>query len=217
MKRTFLLIFVLVAVLLVAVAPAAFAQEAVTITLGNSPANIRTGDGLEYSTRGTYYGVEMTVTGRSDFDTSRICLGENSDFDMWLRIEQFGVEGWIARCVVTVTGDLATVPVVEPSAPVLIRSLYDDDNELPELVNEIGDAPDGDFVYGFTRSRVNFREAPALGAEIMKSLAATQAVYVIGRNAENTWVQVTLNGETGWIARYLVFMPVDWENTVPVK
>jgi uncharacterized protein YraI len=217
MKRSSLLILVLVVALMLAAIPAAFAQESITITLADTAANIRTGDGLEYSTRGTFYGGELSVTGRSDFDASRLCRGDDTDYDMWLRIDHFGVEGWIARCVVTVTGDLASVPVVEPSSPVLISSLYDDDNELPELADEIGDAPESNYVYGFTRSRVNFREAPGLDAEVIRSLAATQAVYVIGRNADNTWVQVTLNGETGWIARYLVFMPINWENTVPVK
>jgi uncharacterized protein YraI len=216
MKRFSVLLIALVALMLTAI-PAVFAQQAVTITLGDTAANIRTGDGLEFSTRGTFYGGELTVTGRNDFDASRVCRGDSSDFDMWLRIDHFGVEGWIARCVVTVTGDLASVAVVEPSSPVLISSLYDDDNEIPALVDDIGDAPSSSYVSGFTRSRVNFREAPGLNANIIKSLAATQAVYVIGRNTDNTWVQVTLNGETGWIARYLVFMPVGWENTVAVK
>jgi uncharacterized protein YraI len=216
MKRSALLLFVMLAALL-AIAVPAFAQDAVMISLANSAANIRTGDGLEYSTRGTYYGGDLAVTGRNDFDASRVCVGDGTDFDMWLRVDHFGVEGWIARCVVNVSGDLSTVPVVEPASPVLIRSLYDDDNEQPSLVDEIGDAPSTAYVYGFTRSRVNFRDGPGLTANILKSLAATQSVYVIGRNADNTWVQVMLNGETGWVARYLVFTPADWEATVPVK
>lgn len=216
MKRSALLLFVMLAALL-AVAIPAFAQDAVTISLADTAANIRTGDGLQYSTRGTYYGGDLAVTGRNDFDASRVCRGDDTDFDMWLRVDHFGVEGWIARCVVNVAGDLSTVTVVEPSSPVLIRSLYDDDNEQPALVDEIGDAPSTAYVFGFTRSRVNFRDAPGLTANILKSLAASQSVYVIGRNADNTWVQVTLDGETGWIARYLVFMPINWETTVPVK
>ncbi len=217
MKRLSLFSMILLIALLIAAVPAVFAQEAVTVTTGDSAVNVRTGGGLEYSTRSTFYSGTLTVTGRNDFDAERVCRGTDADLDMWLRIEQHGVEGWVSRCAVVVSGDLAGVPVVEPTAPVLIRALYDDENKLPELVEEIGEAPKGDHVVGTTRARVNFREAPGLTAPVIKSLAATQSVYVTGRNDSGTWLQVMIEGETGWIARYLVLMPQGWEAKVTAK
>ncbi len=217
MKRFSVSSLILLIALLLTAVPAVFGQEAVTITVNEGAVNVRTGDGVEYSTRSTFYGGELTVTGRNDFDAARVCRGNATDLDMWLRIEQYGVEGWVSRCAVVVSGDLASVAVVEPSAPVLIRDLYNDENKQPELVEEIGDAPEADHVIGTTRARVNFREAPGLTAPVIRSLAASQSVYVIGRNSSNTWVQVMIEGETGWIARYLVLMPQNWADTVAVK
>lgn len=206
-------VFTLLAALMLLIIPAAFAQST-TITLNAEAVNVRSGPGLEYTIRATFKGGELTATARNNFATGRVCLGENSDLDMWLRVDYRGVEGWVSRCAISTEGDVDTLAVAQASAPGLVEDLNTDTIEVEE---DLGTEPKEAFVTAYTLGRVNFREAASVNATVKQILAAEQGIYVIGRNSSDTWVQVSFMGKTGWVARYLVLLPYDWQKTVPVK
>jgi hypothetical protein len=72
-----------------------------------------------------YDGNRLTVTGRSDFDISRQCTGDYfTDRDMWFRVDLQGIEGWVSRCAVQFSGDIASIPIVEPNRANRVKYIY---------------------------------------------------------------------------------------------
>jgi uncharacterized protein YraI len=213
MKRL-ISIFALLTVLMMLVVPAAFAQST-TITLNGEAVNVRSGPGLEYTIRATFKSGELTADGRNDFATGMVCEGDASDLNMWLRVDYRGVEGWVNRCAVAIEGNVDALPVVTATAPVLVENSNSED--VVEVVEDFGPQPSGRFVTAYTLARVNFREEANVRSNIKEVLAPEQGVYATGRTANNQWIEVSFGGETGWVARYLVLMPANWETTLPVK
>lgn len=200
--------------IVILIVPSAFAQT--RVTLRSEAVNVRSGPGLQYSIRGELNtGEALTVTGRNNGDLNAVCRS-NLDLRVWLRVEYAGLEGWVARCAVIVEGDLAGLPVVNPTAPILTQDLYTEE-ALSTLVLDFGAEPTIAHVIGITRSRVNFRETPSISATIKETLAAEQPVYVIGRTADNRWLQVQFRGETGWVAGYLLHLPYQWDQAIAVR
>jgi uncharacterized protein YraI len=64
-------------------------------------------------------------------------------------------------------------------------------------------------------SRLNFRSAPSLSAQVLAKLSSGASYPVTGRTADNAWVQITVEGQTGWVAAQYVTLSGDL-NTVPV-
>ena len=209
MKKFAIVLLTLVAVLAVAV-PLFAQDEAAPATADGSGVNIRSGPGTDYTLRGGLIRGSLTITGRTDFDTDRICTGINErDLDMWLRVDFNGVEGWMALCAVNVDGDLSNIPVVTASNPMMIEEIdyANNPSTLP-----LGDEPET-FVYGVTRARLNMRDGAGLDHNVIRELPGNELVYVTGMNDEANWVSVEINGESGWIARYLLSLPRDWQDT----
>jgi uncharacterized protein YraI len=66
-----------------------------------------------------------------------------------------------------------------------------------------------------TANVLNFRAEPSLLAQILAKLNKSAVYPVIGRLADNSWVQLSVNGVNGWVmARYVTF--TGDLNTVPV-
>ena len=195
--------------------PSVFAQETVSVTASQA-VNIRTGPGLNHAVRGVLH-QSLSATGRNDFDTSRSCLGDNTDLDMWIRVDHNGIEGWVARCAVLVEGDLDQLSIVVADSPLLVDDLRPmTENVLRSDYNE--PKPDGDYVVGFTRARVNVRDEPSLQGNIIAITAPIEDFFVTGRTENSSWLQITWDGDqTGWVAGYLMLIPYEWTKTVPVK
>ena len=207
--KKFAVVLVLVITVL-AVAVPMFAQDNVVPAVSGTGVNIRSGAGTEYSLRGGLIRGSLTITGRNDFDTDRICTGFfEQDLDMWLRVDYNGVEGWVALCTVDVNTDVSAIPVVSASHPILISDLNYDDN--PSAV-ELGDRPET-FVFGTTRARVNMRTGAGLDNSIITELRGGEMVYVTDVNSDGSWVKVQVEDNTGWVARYLMNLPKDWQDT----
>ncbi|MCU0499567.1 MAG: SH3 domain-containing protein [Anaerolineae bacterium] len=205
--------FVVFAVVILIV-PATFAQT--RVSLNSEAVNVRSGPGLQYSIRGEFNtGSGLVVTGRNNADPNSACLS-TFDVRVWLRVEYQGLEGWVARCAVLVDGDLAGLPVVNASAPILTQDLYTEE-ALNDVQVDIGPKPTIAHVIGITRSRVNFRESPNINAGIKQTLADAQPVYVIGRSSDNRWLQIQFDGETGWVAGYLLHLPYQWDQGIAVR
>lgn len=189
------------------------AQEPVTVAPVNSAVNVRSGPGLAYLLRGVLpLRGSLVATGRNGFDPARGCVGSRADLEMWLRVQFYELEGWVNRCVVRVSGDVAALPVVEPSLP----ATESDDPQARFVFGRRLDPPDGSLAGVFTRANVFLRAEPSIESEAKRQLSATVEVYVIGRSAGNGWAQVNYRGQTGWIASYLLSLPTGWERAVPV-
>jgi hypothetical protein len=80
----------------------------------NVVVNIRRGPGVRFTVRGVLReGRYLEAVGYNGFDLDRPC-SENlqNDLDMWIQVRFNTGEAWVARCVVTVEGDLSLLPAV---------------------------------------------------------------------------------------------------------
>lgn len=144
--------------------------------------NIRSGPGTEYLSIGSLQpGSSTDVTGRS---------GDNE----WLRVRYLDMEGWVAYFVVSLTGSLENIPIVETSPGALT-------NEIPITVEVV------------TRYNVNLRENPVLDSPSIDLIPFGTTLDVDARSDEaDTWLHVTFEGQTGWIIRALVNASADLTN-----
>jgi uncharacterized protein YraI len=214
-NRTKLSLIVLMAVIFAIFIPSVFAADNGVKASSEFPVNVRSGPGQEYTVRGVLYSGTLNVTGRNDFETGRVCHGNPADLDMWLRVEFKGVEGWISRCAMTIDGEVDGLSISSASTPVLVDTLKP--FELQTAVEDVDVEPAGAHVLGFTSARVNLRDSASLSGKVLSVLTSGEDVYVIGRTTDDNWVQITQDGQTGWIARYLMQLPHDWQKTVPMK
>lgn len=199
-----LVIVMLIAVLiLLSIVPPILADSAVSVSTLRQSVNIRSGPGLEYTIRSVlYHPATVGATGRSDFDPARPCLGDAGDYDMWLRIHFNEMEGWVARCVVQVAGEVAALPVVSPSHAqemvipqervTLLRAFRVDGRES---------------LIGYTNGRVHLRSEPGLHGEILGIIAPGQSVIYRGRSENGGWIRVEFGVYSGWVARNLLLLP----------
>jgi len=211
-KFTASMVIVVIALI---IAPTLFAQGDSSPTFfATAPANVRSGPGLDYTVRGVAYPGEegLTVTGRNNVDPATGCNIGVSEAS-WLRVDYHGIEGWVSRCSGSAV-NVQNVPVTSPAFPML-RSEQD---RIFARMPEVDESrPDVDFIWGFTRERLNIRTAPGLGAEVQDVARAIEDVYVTGRTQDGHWVEVYFNGKTGWAFSHLMLLPRTWENAVPVK
>jgi uncharacterized protein YraI len=197
--------------LVMAISIPLFAQDDATpATAEGVGVNIRSGPGTEYSLRGGLSNGSLTITGRNDFDTNRVCTNINvRDLDMWLQVDYNGVEGWVTLCAVNIDVDLDTITVVESSHPIMIESIDYANN--PSALR-LGAEPET-FVFGVTRARLNLRDGAGLDSEIIQELRGAALLYVTGMNDDASWVKVEVGDVSGWVARYLLSLPHDWQDT----
>lgn len=214
-NRTKLSLIVLLAIIFAIFIPSAFAQDSSVKASSETPVNVRSGPGQEYTVRGVLYSGTLNVTARNNFSTGRVCRGNTSDMDMWLRVDFKGVEGWISRCAVAIEGKVDSLSVTSASNPILVDTLKP--FELTVAEDDVDVEPAGANVRGYVSARANLREASSLSGKVLTVLTSGEDVFVIGRTADNTWVQVMEDGQTGWVARYLMQLPYDWQKIVPAK
>lgn len=71
--------------------------------------NVRSGPGLTYPViRRLAVNQSLDVVGTNGFDTERTCVGNfNATLDMWVQVQFGEARGWVARCTVTITGDIS--------------------------------------------------------------------------------------------------------------
>lgn len=209
----------LLLLILIAVIPVAAAQDSVTVTtldsLRGDEVSLHSGPGVQYTEIVVSFGgLTVPATGRNDFDTSRACTGVyRDDLDMWLRVQFNELEGWVWRCHpnVQIDGDLASLPVVNPTHAVLVK-----DAHYIELTGS-NVPPKRPFLFTFvTYNAVLLRTAPNLDSPVLGKLTNGTGVYIIGRTEKGGWAQVVAKGHTGWIASHLVSLRRGWEASVPV-
>lgn len=134
------------------------------------------------------------VLTKIDLGATYPVIGRTSD-SSWYKIDVNGTQGWVSAPFVTIS-NASSIPSTAP-APTL-------------------DIPVGSVA---TQSvRVNFRSGPGTtGTEIVTIIPRYTIVRVVGRNANNAWLQVEYNGQVGWVLGSLFYSPTPLNyNALPV-
>lgn len=127
----------------------------------------------------------------------------------WLQIGYKGVIGWVSVFYVSPI-DVSTLPIVDNSVP------------NPERVPERTTGIDGTIVQTGTLvvysnfSATNLRAEPRDGGVRLAIIPAGTRLTVTLLDASRSWGQVTYNGQTGWVALFVVNVLGDIR-TVPVE
>lgn len=89
-------------------------------TAGDIGVSIRSGPGLDFRVIGVLRpGRSIDITGTNGFDAERACSPNfEADLDMWVEVRFRETVGWMARCALTIRGDLSKLPVEAPPPPV---------------------------------------------------------------------------------------------------
>lgn len=214
-----------------------YAQEDLAyFTVGT---NVRSGPSVEFGLRGGILaGGSLTVTGKTNFDSSRMCTGDlEQDKDMWLRVDFYGLEGWVSYCLTDYDGDLDTLIIVEATSPFYPTGL--DIAGIPprglgrmRITDELGHVPVAPYLIAKSRATqfIHLRSTPSTSSEILDYVSGDY-LYVTGISDDRAWVQVEYDAKltscllvntnddcpyqriSGWIASYLLSMPKNWQTT----
>lgn len=115
----------------------------------------------------------------------------------WLRVEVEEGEGWVAYFVVSVTGQLGSVPVIIAA-------------EEAES-NSVGTAEIT------TRFNANLRAEPRLRSEILAVVPYNTDLLATARSATTSWLRVRYAEQFGWLLATLVTVdPSDSLTALPV-
>ncbi len=109
-------------------------------------------------------------------------LGRNAD-SSWARVRVFtGQEGWVNASLITPNVPISSLPVVAAPSPPGVT---------PTAV--------------VTTGALNVRSGPGVGYSVVAWVQQGQTLTLLGRNANNSWVQVrTPASQTGWVNASLV-------------
>lgn len=141
--------------------------------------NVRSGPGTEYERLDTLGpGETAPIIGRTE---------DNE----WLQIDFEGQNGWVAYFVVSVTGSLEEIPTVSELNVEL------DSVEALEEVQAAALTVNAATLT--TRFNTNLRAEPSFRAEVLVVIPFDTALEIEARTAENNWLRVTYEGNTGWL------------------
>jgi uncharacterized protein YgiM (DUF1202 family) len=127
----------------------------------------------------------------------------NADND-WLQVTFSGQTGWVAYFVVSVSGDLDALPIIELEAAAT-EAVELANSDLPQIAAVEALSATNATVTASAYRRANVRSAPNTAAAVIGQLQPGDIVTVTGRsNARGEWLQIEFNGQTGWVAFFLV-------------
>ncbi len=142
--------------------------------------NVRLGPGTEFTRIGFMNPRNVAdLTGRTE---------DNE----WLQINFEGQNGWVAYFVVSISGNLNQVPVVFVPRTISTPAPTLTPTRAP-LVITIE-----------TLFNTNLRSDPSFEAVILGTIPYGERVQAEARTADNNWVRVTYDGQTGWLITSLV-------------
>ena len=142
--------------------------------------------------------------------TAMLAIGRTATSD-WLQVQYKGVIGWVSAFYVSSAQFFSTLPVTDGTDPAVV----------PRPQERVS-APDGTLVNTgqlivFSAfSEVNIRALPSETAAILGSMQPNERATVFQVDSSRTWGQVTFNGQSGWVALWVVNVLGDIR-TVPVE
>ncbi len=139
-------------------------------------ANVRSAPSMSSAIIGVLRrGDIVTVIGRSDAQNS------------WLLVETPAGIGWVAYFLISLTGDVDSIPIVEP-APLQLDALV-----ASETVSVT------------TRYNVNVRSDPSVGADVLAVVPFNTVLTVDAQARGGRWLRVQLDdGRKGWVLSALI-------------
>ena len=142
-------------------------------------------------------------------------VGRNAD-NSWLQIQIPGKTdlGWASKDFINVQGDVNSLPVVEAT-----ESASESKPVSPEVVETAKATAAPAIVTGvITAKELSVRKGPGKTFKAITSLAKNTTLTVVGRNADNSWLQIQIPGKTdlGWASKDFVKVLGDI-NSLPVK
>ena len=147
--------------------------------------NVRSGPGTQYDIIGQLTnGDEIRVVGRSDQEND------------WLQIEYNSGTGWVAYFTVTVLSAVDKLPIVDAAG-----SLLSTPTPTPDSGNSVQASGD---LYVTAFRRVNVRSGPGLVHDQIGELEPGDTADITGHTADNQWLQINFNGQSGWVAYFVV-------------
>lgn len=153
--------------------------------------NVRSGPSTQYDIIGQLNsGDEVRITGRSDEESN------------WLRIDFGEKEGWVAYFTVTVIGPVDNLPVVEALA---------DRSGAPTQISATPMVERGNTFVSVFR-RVNVRSGPGMEYRRLGILEPGSSADVKGRTEDDEWLEITYNGQLGWVAYFVVSVTGDLDS-----
>lgn len=217
MKRPFRFIaFILVICLIFSVvalpvqqSSPAFAQSSVQATVAAYGLNVRLQAGTETEIVGAYpAGLIVSVEGR---EANARAEG------LWVfsHYPETGLRGWVLSSYLRFPFgfDVNSLPVTDAQgqrgvAPIISAP-------PPPASGDAAPVSVEGALSGTTAGAVNFRSGPGTGYSAYRQLALGTQVAITGRNSNNTWYRVVVNGQEGWLFATLVSVTGDI-NSLPV-
>lgn len=153
-------------------------QAAVEILVNRDNVNIRVSPAL---------GADVIAFVNAGWTTN---ANARSPDNQWVRIDFNGEEGWIGVAVLNLFGDINTLPVADP------RSIPYGGFESPRSGTTDANSP----VSGrLAQSGLHLRAGPSKAYPILAEPPRYTVFPLLGRTANNAWVQVNFNGTLGWV------------------
>lgn len=131
-----------------------------------------------------------------------IVLSRTADY-IWYQAQTMeGQSGWLASRYVTLLVPQNTIPVYEAvssAAPTAAAPVTNDGSTNGQI----------------TAGTLNLRAAPSLNGAVLAELPRGTRVLIVGRSADNVWLQIQASGLSGWVAGRYVQADVAL-STIPV-
>ncbi len=127
----------------------------------------------------------------------------------WVRVDFNGQEGWIGVAVINIFGDLGTLPVADPRT--IPYGGFDSPRSGPSNANS-------DISGYLALSGLRLRAGPSTAYPVLANPPRYSVFPLLGRTANNAWLQVNFEGTLGWVVtqwveiqggRSVVELPID--------
>lgn len=125
-------------------------------------------------------------------------IGKTAD-SAWLSVmTQGGEGGWVIAAYIEINVDLAQIPVID--SPQTVAALPQSSGSYAGMEAQVIAEGDG----------LRLRAQPSTNAAIMTTLPELTPLDIIGRTADNAWLQVrTPNNSVGWVMQQFVQVHID--------
>jgi hypothetical protein len=117
----------------------------------------------------------------------------------WVRVNFAGQQAWIGTAVITVlNGDIGALPVADPRT-IPYGGFENPRAGLTSLT--------GTFIGRLELSGLRLRAGPSQGYPVLANAPRYAELRLLGRTADNVWLQVNWEGTLGWVAAQFVALP----------